>query len=84
MVQNELKDLWSTLKLKFVCKSTPKKKTNSKSTIDFTPYDQLKAGFEDIARRVPDTKKLQSLTGWKPTKDLDLIIDDTISELKSR
>ncbi len=59
-------------------------KTNSKSTIEFTPYDQLKAGFEDIARRVPDTKKLQSLTGWKPTKDLDAIIDGTIAELKSR
>jgi len=59
-------------------------KTNSKSTIEFTPYDQLKVGFEDIARRVPDTKKLQSLTGWKSTKDLDAIIDDTIAELKSR
>jgi UDP-glucose 4-epimerase len=53
------------------------------SKIQFIPYDQLRSGFEDIARRVPDTSKLQSLTGWKATKNLDAIIDDTIAELKS-
>jgi len=59
-------------------------KTKSQSQIQFIPYDQLTTGFEDIARRVPDTSKLQSLTGWKATKNLDDIIDDTIAELKSR
>jgi UDP-glucose 4-epimerase len=58
-------------------------KTKSQSKIQFIPYDQLRSGFEDIARRVPDTSKLQSLTGWKATKNLDAIIDDTIAELKS-
>jgi UDP-glucose 4-epimerase len=59
-------------------------RTKSQSQIQFIPYDQLTSGFEDIARRVPDTSKLQSLTGWKATKNLDAIIDDTIAELKSR
>ncbi len=59
-------------------------RTKSQSKIQFIPYDQLTSGFEDIARRVPDTKKLQSLTGWKATKNLDAIIDDAIAELKSR
>jgi UDP-glucose 4-epimerase len=59
-------------------------KTKSQTKIQFIPYDQLTTGFEDIARRVPDTSKLQSLTGWKATKNLDDIIDDTITELKSR
>ena len=59
-------------------------KTKSQSKIQFIPYDQLTSGFEDIARRVPDTRKLQSLTGWKAIKNLDAIIDDTIAELKSR
>jgi UDP-glucose 4-epimerase len=59
-------------------------KTESQSIIQFIPYGQLTTGFEDIARRVPDTKKLQSLTGWRATKNLDAIIDDTIAELKCR
>ena len=59
-------------------------KTKSQSKLQFIPYDQLTSGFEDIARRVPDTSKLQSLTGWKATKNLDAIVDDTIAELKSR
>ncbi len=59
-------------------------KTKSQSKLQFIPYDQLTKGFEDIARRVPDTSKLQSLTGWKATKNLDAIIDDVIAELKSR
>ncbi len=58
-------------------------KTKSQTKIQFIPYDQLTTGFEDIARRVPDPRKLQSLTGWKATKNLDAIIEDTISQLKS-
>ena len=59
-------------------------RTKSQSQIQFIPYNQLTSGFEDIVRRVPDTRKLQSLTGWKATKNLDVIIEDTISELISR
>jgi UDP-glucose 4-epimerase len=57
------------------------KRTNSKSTMEFIPYSQLKKGFEDIERRVPSSKKLENLTGWKARKGLDEIIDDALAHL---
>jgi UDP-glucose 4-epimerase len=57
------------------------KRTNSKSDIEFIPYSQLKEGFEDIERRVPSSKKLENLTGWKARKGLDEIIDDALAHL---
>jgi UDP-glucose 4-epimerase len=33
-------------------------------------------GFEEMQRRVPDTTKARTLTGWRPTKSLNEIIDD--------
>ncbi len=56
--------------------------TKSTSKIELKPYTDLKPGFEDIARRFPDTSKLQSLTGWKATKNLETIISETISHLR--
>jgi UDP-glucose 4-epimerase len=51
--------------------------TNSKSDIVFTEYkDAYAAGFEDMARRVPDISKINLLTGWKPEIDLKTIIND--------
>jgi UDP-glucose 4-epimerase len=40
-------------------------------------------GFEDMERRQPDTRKLQDLTGWKRTLDLDAIIDQTAEHLST-
>lgn len=58
-------------------------RTNSASTINYIPYGELtKDGFEDIPRRVPSSKKLETLTGWKAMKDLDTIIDNTIREFR--
>ena len=57
------------------------KRANSKSTIEHIPYSQLKEGFEDIERRVPSSKKLENLTGWKARKGLDEIIDDALAHL---
>ena len=54
----------------------------SSSKMELKPYSDLKLGFEDIARRVPDTTKLQTLTGWKATKNLETIISDTITNLR--
>ena len=52
-------------------------KTNSKSEITFTPYEDAYAtGFEEMARRVPDISKLTKFTGWKPKLGLDNIIED--------
>jgi UDP-glucose 4-epimerase len=49
--------------------------TRSVSTVVRVPYDEVyTSGFEDIAQRVPDTRKLSSLIGWRPTHDLDSIL----------
>jgi UDP-glucose 4-epimerase len=57
--------------------------TGSTSKIELIPYEQAyEAGFEDMTRRVPDTTKLEALTGWKPSRNLDDILRDTIAEVR--
>ena len=51
--------------------------TKSKSEITFTDYaDAYSAGFEDMARRVPDISKITNFTGWAPKLGLAAIIED--------
>ena len=51
--------------------------TKSKSEITFTDYaDAYSAGFEDMARRVPDISKITNFTGWEPKLGLTAIIED--------
>ena len=51
--------------------------TNSASKIEYLPYSKAyPAGFEETMRRVPDTSKIGSITGWKPEFSLDEIIKD--------
>jgi UDP-glucose 4-epimerase len=58
-----------------------KARAGSASPIDFIPYDRAyEAGFEDMARRVPDTGKIARLTGWEATRTLDDILDEVITE----
>jgi UDP-glucose 4-epimerase len=53
----------------------------SRSTIRLIPYEQAyETGFEDMARRVPDTTKLRELTGWQPTRTLADVLRETIGE----
>jgi len=55
------------------------KQTNSRSEITFVKYeDAYTIGFEDMARRVPDTTKLSNFTGWEPKLTLENIIEDVI------
>jgi UDP-glucose 4-epimerase len=57
-------------------------RTNSKSTISYTPYDEAyPIGYEDMQRRVPDISKIKSALGWAPEKSLDNIIDDVAAEM---
>lgn len=59
--------------------------TGSDSEISYQSYEQLaKDGFEDLARRVPDTSKLTGVTGWKAQKDLSAILNETYESLKSK
>jgi UDP-glucose 4-epimerase len=58
-------------------------RTNSSSSITFTPYDQAyPPGFEDMQRRVPDITKIKNAIGWEPKNTLDAIIDDVVAEMK--
>jgi UDP-glucose 4-epimerase len=58
-----------------------KLRAGTNSNIDLIPYDEAyEPGFEDLARRVPDTAKITALTGWRPSHCLDEILDETIAE----
>jgi UDP-glucose 4-epimerase len=53
------------------------KQTNSKSTIEYIPYEKAYApGFEDMQRRVPDITKIKEAIQWQPKRDLTQIISD--------
>ncbi|MDD4910353.1 MAG: GDP-mannose 4,6-dehydratase [Candidatus Omnitrophica bacterium] len=55
------------------------KLTGSKSNIVYVPYNQAyEEGFEDMQRRVPDTGKINKLIGFKPSYNLEEIINDVI------
>jgi UDP-glucose 4-epimerase len=53
--------------------------TGSSSEIVAIPYEQAYGeGFEDMPRRVPDIGKVNRLTGYRPTKSLDQILQSVI------
>jgi UDP-glucose 4-epimerase len=54
--------------------------TGSLSDVVHIPYDiAYEDGFEDMERRVPDTTRIRSLTGWEPTRSLREAIADVIA-----
>ncbi|MFQ5685025.1 MAG: GDP-mannose 4,6-dehydratase [Candidatus Scalindua sp.] len=56
-----------------------KKLTSSTSEIIFVPYDEAYTkDFEDMQRRVPSIVKVEKLIGWKPTTNLDGILEKVI------
>ena len=60
-------------------------RTGSRSAIEFVPYEKAYAkGFEDMQRRMPDTAAIHALTGWKPERSLEEVIDDVRDSLKGR
>ena len=60
------------------------KATHSTSRIHTIPYAAAfpDGGFEDMLRRVPDTRKLERLTGWQRRHDLDATIRDALTWAK--
>jgi UDP-glucose 4-epimerase len=53
--------------------------TGSSSPVVHVPYDvAYEEGFEDMERRVPDTGKVEALTGWRATRSLADVIEDVI------
>lgn len=57
--------------------------TGSHSPIEFVPYQELGDDFEDMRRRVPDTRKIHALLGWQPRHSLDDILRDVADDLRS-
>ena len=59
-------------------------RTGSSSRIVHVPYDvAYESGFEDMARRVPDTTKINQLIDWKPKRNLDDVLDDVVAEVQA-
>jgi len=57
-----------------------KEMTGSPSEIVTIPYERAyEAGFEDMARRVPDINKIRTLIGWEPTVSLPDILAKVIA-----
>lgn len=52
----------------------------SESEIVRIPYDEAyEGGFEDMARRIPDTSKIEHAIGWQERHSLDDILGDVIA-----
>ena len=57
--------------------------TESKSDIVYVPYTEAYGeGFEDMERRVPNIDLIYDLVGWKPRRDLAVIIADISTAMK--
>ncbi len=58
--------------------------TQSTSKITHIPYDKAyEEGFEDMQRRFPSTERIATLTGWKPSINLEGILFSVIEYNKS-
>jgi len=56
--------------------------TGSRSEIALVPYEQVYgAGFEDMQRRVPCLDKARRMINFRPTRSLDVIIQDVAAHL---
>ncbi len=64
---------------------TVKEMTNSKSEIKLVPYSEAyEEGFEDMMRRVPDISKISEYTGYKPTKNIEGILESVIAYFEGK
>lgn len=66
-----------------------KEMTGSRSEIRMVPYEEaFQEGFEDMRRRMPDLRKIQSYVGYQAKLDLpemlERIIDDIRGQLRQR
>jgi len=60
-------------------------KTRSSSELVFVPYDDVyeRGVAEEMFHRAPAIDKIASATGWRPSRDLDGILDDVIAFTKA-
>jgi UDP-glucose 4-epimerase len=53
--------------------------TKSGSDLQFVPYEQVyNGGIEDMLHRIPSIEKIAAAIAWRPTRDLDVILNDVI------
>jgi UDP-glucose 4-epimerase len=58
--------------------------TGSQSELTFIPHDRVYGlGIEDVLHREPSIEKINAAIGWSPTRTLDEILADVISEMRS-
>ncbi|MFF0051726.1 NAD-dependent epimerase/dehydratase family protein [Streptomyces sp. NPDC005498] len=58
--------------------------TGSVSHVEHLSYAEAYGpGFEDMERRVPDTTKLRTLTGWRPRHSLTDVLADAIADARA-
>ncbi|MEL6108433.1 MAG: hypothetical protein AAFU85_20595, partial [Planctomycetota bacterium] len=58
-------------------------RVNPAAGVAFQSYsDAYDESFEDIRRRVPDLSRIHEAIGYKPTKDLDAIIDSVADSMR--
>jgi len=61
-----------------------KEMTDSDSEIEHIPYEKAYGpGFEDMQRRCPSIKKINKLIGFKPSYDLEAMIQSVIDYFKA-
>jgi len=59
--------------------------TGSRSRLRYLPYEEAyPAGFEDMRRRVPCTKKLEGVLGWAPERPLEENLARIVDEVQSQ
>jgi len=61
-----------------------KRKTKSPSKIVYVPYEKAyEKGFEDMKYRQPNTSKIKEFINFKPTVDIDEMLDGIIKDFES-
>jgi len=62
-----------------------KELTGSDSPIVHVPYDEAyEEGFEDMTRRVPDLLRIGRLIGYRPTLDIEQILERVVADQRQR
>ena len=59
-------------------------RTGSASEIVFVPYEEVfaRGAEEEMFHRAPSIDKIAGAVGWKPSRDLDAILDDVIAAVR--
>jgi UDP-glucose 4-epimerase len=58
-------------------------RTGSSSNVRYVPFDiAYEPGFEDLDRRVPDTKAVREMIGWTPERTVEDAVDDVIEHFR--